>query len=334
MIYKEFAHMLYQSMGANINIPNDIKDELNKHDAVKYEKYILHKVGSGNINQLSPLSANVGLTDDYNPIFGRRRIRGDLWKGFYSDMMNVAKEADTDFKNGKKPVRLIKQLLQIATLQSDVVLDFFSGSSTTAHAIMQLNAEDGGSRKWIMVQLPESTEESSEAFKAGYKNIPDIARERIRRAGDKIAAEHPDVKVDYGFRSLVVDDSNFKEVYKPVNEYNQVNLFETVDNIKDDRSDYDLLYGVLVQLALELNRPIEIRDINGKSVYLYDYFGEISGLIACFAEGIDESVVKEIAGLKPLTAVFRDSSFADSQAKVNLAEHFRIISPETKIKVI
>lgn len=235
-----------------------------------------------------------------------------------------------------KPVELVEFLTQISTADgtNSIAIDFFSGSGSTAHAVMQLNAEDGGNRKWIMVQLPEETDEKSEAFKAGYKTIPEIARERIRRAGDKIAAEHPESKVDYGFRALSVADTNYKEVYKPAGELQQSALLDVVDNIKEDRSELDLLFGVLTASALELNRPLETRDISDSAVYLYDYFAEVSGLVACFAEDISEDAIKQIAALKPLTAVFRDSSFPDSQAKINLAEHFRIISPETKVKVI
>lgn len=233
-----------------------------------------------------------------------------------------------------KPLALMNYLIKVAAEKDALVLDFFSGSATTAQAVMQINAEDGGNRKWIMVQLPEETPEGSEARKAGYTTIPDIARERIRRAGDKIAKDHPDAKVDYGFRSLVIDDTNFKEIYKPVSEISQESLLDTVDNIKEDRSELDLLYGILTQLALELNRPIETREIAGSTVYLYDYLGEVSGLVACFSDNVSDDAIKHIAGLKPLTAVFRDSSFSDSQAKVNLAEHFRVISPDTKVRVI
>ena len=233
-----------------------------------------------------------------------------------------------------KPVSLIKLLTAQGTDNNSIVLDFFSGSATTAHAVMQLNAEDGGNRKWIMVQLPEETDEKSEAYKAGYKTIPDIARERIRRAGDKIAAEYPEAEVDYGFRSLMVAETNYKDVYGPAGELQQSALLDVVDNIKESRSELDLLFGVLTASALELNRPLETREIARSNVFLYDYFGEVSGLVACFGDSISEDTLKEIAKLKPLTAVFRDSTFPDSQAKVNLAEHFRIISPETKVKVI
>ena len=237
------------------------------------------------------------------------------------------------FDNPKSPY-FITDVLRVGSNKDSLILDFFSGSATTAHAVMQLNAEDGGNRKWIMVQLPEETDEKSEAYKAGYKTIPEISRERIRRAGDKIASEHPDAKVDYGFRALRVDETNYKEVYKSAGEYQQAMLESLVDNVKDDRSDLDLLYGVLTQSAFELNRPLETVDIAGATVYKYDYFGEVSGLVACFAPHISEEAIKQIAQLKPLTAVFRESSFPNSQAKVNLAEHFRILSPDTKVKVI
>lgn len=233
-----------------------------------------------------------------------------------------------------KPVPYIKDLILMGGSKDALILDFFSGSGTTAHAAMQLNAEDGGKRKWIMVQLPEETDAKSEAFKAGYKTIPEISRERIRRAGDKIASEHPDAKVDDGFRALCIDDTNYKEVYKSAGEYSQATLLDAVDNVKEDRSDLDLLYGVLTATAWELNRPLETTEIDGATVYKYDYFGEVSGLVACFAPQISEQAIKQIAQLKPLTTVFREGSFPDSQAKVNLAEHFRIISPETKVKVI
>lgn len=247
------------------------------------------------------------------------------------DFAELLPEVDFSYP---KPVVLISKLIESVSADNSMILDFFSGSGTVAHAVMRLNAEDGGDRRWIMVQLPEETNESDEAYKNGFKTIPDIARERIRRAGDKIAAEYPEAKVDFGFRALRIDDTNYKEVYKPAGEQQQSTLLNLVDNIKDDRSELDLLYGVITQSALELNRPLETREIAGSNVFLYDYFGEVSGLVACFGDSISEETIKEIAKLKPLTAVFRDSTFPDSQAKVNLGEHFRILSAETKVKVI
>lgn len=268
---------------------------------------------------------------------GRTKQVSNLWddvEGNKKASITVKELIGKNIFTNPKPVGLVKKCLIISTASDDLVLDFFSGSATTAHAVMQLNAEDGGNRKWIMVQLPEEVDEKSEAFKAGYKTIPEISRERIRRAGDKIAKEHPDAKVDYGFRSLVIDDTNYKEVYKSAGQYEQSELLDAIDNMKEDRGDLDLLYGVLTQSALELNRPTETVELAGATTYKYDYFGEVSGLIACFAENVPEETIKDIAKLKPLTAVFRESSFENSQAKVNLAEHFRILSPETKVKVI
>lgn len=257
---------------------------------------------------------------EYNAIQYGTKVVNELLGGKYFDY--------------PKSLNLVEDIVKLTTTSSDTVLDFFSGSGTTAHAVMEQNAIDGGKRNWIMVQLPEEAEKESEAYKAGYKTIPEIARERIRRAGDKIAAEHSEAKVDYGFRALTIADTNYKEVYSPAGELQQSALLDVVDNVKEDRSDIDLLYGVLTQSALELNRPIEKREIAGSDVYLYDYFGEVSGLIGCFSEQVSEEAIKEIAKLKPLTAIFRDGSFPNSQAKVNLAEHFRVLSPETKVKVI
>ena len=269
------------------------------------------------------------MKNDSSPIFE--------YLGLYESEVSskaLIKLMDGKYFDFPKPVDLIKFFVRQRTSEQDIILDFFSGSGTTAHAVMQLNAEDGGNRKWIMVQLPEETDEKSEAYKAGYKTIPEISRERIRRAGDKIASEHPEAKVDYGFRALRIDETNHKDVYRPAADYQQNMLDSLVDNVKPDRSDLDLLYGVLTATAWELNKPLQTVELAGSTVYKYDYFGEVSGLVACFAPEISEETIKQIAQLRPLTAVFRESSFPDSQAKVNLAEHFRILSPDTKVKVI
>lgn len=247
---------------------------------------------------------------------------------------------DTKVFDFPKPSKFISMMAEQTTRDNDIVLDIFSGSGTTAQAIMQLNSEDGGCRRHIQVQLPEETDEKSEARKAGYKTIPEIARERIRRAGEKIKEEYKDElakrekPLDVGFRTLIVADTNYREVFKSAGQHTQESLLDTIDNVKEDRSELDLLYGVLVQSALELNRPIEKKELSGADVYVYDYFSEVSGLVACFADSVPEETIKEIAKLKPLTAVFKDSSFESSQDKVNLAEHFRIISPDTKVKVV
>lgn len=225
----------------------------------------------------------------------------------------------------------IKELVKIANLKgSDIVLDFFSGSATTAHAAMQLNAEDGGNRKYIMVQLPEACDEKSEAFKAGYKNICEIGKERIRRAAKKIHEEHPDAKFDDGFRVLKVADSNMTDVYYSADDYSQNMLTQLESNIKPDRTDMDLLFGCLLEWGLPLSMPYTSEKIEDCTVHTYND----GDLIACFDESIPDEVIKEIAKRQPLRAVFRDSSFKNSPSKINVTEIFKMLSPDTSVKVI
>lgn len=192
--------------------------------------------------------------------------------------------------------------------------------------------------KLEMVRLPEECPPESEAAKAGYKTIPEISKERIRRAGAKIAAEHPDAKVDYGFRVLKVAEANEKDVYKQAGDINQADLLSLVENIHEGRSDLDLLYGVITNLGMELTSKIEQREVDGKQVYLYGYDTESDGgigLIACFESDVTDAVVSEIIKLKPLVAVFRDSGFKDSAHRVNVAEQFRVRGGNNiKLKVI
>ena len=237
-----------------------------------------------------------------------------------------------------KPSALIQFLTEIHTREDEIVLDFFSGSATTAHAVMQLNAEDGGHRKFVMVQLPEPCEEKTEAYKAGYSNICDIGKERIRRAGEKIKEEHPEVAetLDVGFRVLKLDDSNMKDVYYSADALNQANLFDMVSNIKEDRSDLDLLFGCVLDWGLPLSLPYHSETIDGCTVHTYND----GDLVACFDENVSESVVTEIAKRTPLRAVFRDASFANSSDKINVFEIFKRYMPESanditkRVKVI
>lgn len=257
--------------------------------------------------------------------------------------------------DGPKPVRLLSTILQIANTKEDsIILDFFSGSATTAHAVMQLNAEDGGHRKFIMVQLPEKCDEASEAYKAGYKNICEIGKERIRRAGEKIridlggdaainlfaATDNPDLEdklckkfdekmdrvknLDVGFRVLKLDDTNMKDVYYAPDDYDQGMLAGLESNIKDDRTDLDLLFGCLIDWGLPLSLPYKSEQLGGCTVHTYND----GDLIACFDANIPESVVKEIAQRRPLRAVFRDSGFASSPEKINVFEIFKLYMPE------
>lgn len=231
-----------------------------------------------------------------------------------------------------KSVDLIKRCLQLYTSKECIVLDFFSGSATTAHAVMQLNAEDGGKREFIMVQLPEETDIKSEAFKAGYKNLCDIGKERIRRAGKKIKEESPLLtqNLDTGFRVLKLDSSNMKPVYYKPNEYGQDMLSMLESNIKEDRTPLDLLFQVMLELGKQLSAKIEEKVIAGKKVFVVDD----NDLIACFDEDITEDVVKTIAQMKPLYAVFRDSSLSSDSVSVNFEQIFATYSPATTRKVL
>ena len=232
-----------------------------------------------------------------------------------------------------KPLELIDRMLKMITFQdkNSIILDFFSGSATTAHAVMQLNAEDGGNRKFIMVQLPEKTDEKSEAFKAGYKNICEIGKERIRRAGKKIKEENPNAEsLDTGFRVFKLADSNMTDVYYSPLEINQQMLLEQEENIKPDRTDLDLLFGCLLDWGIPLNLPYVSEQIDGFTVHTYND----GDLIACFDKNVSESVIKEIAKRQPLRAVLRDSSSADSPSKINVGEIFKMIAPDTRVRVI
>ena len=225
-----------------------------------------------------------------------------------------------------KPVDVITYLINMTSDDDSVILDFFSGSATTAHAVMQLNAEDGGHRKFIMVQLSEKCDETSEAYKAGYKTICEIGKERIRRAGDKIKSESPMTTqdLDIGFRVLKLDDTNMKDVYYAPDDYDQGMLAGLESNIKDDRTDLDLLFGCLIDWGLSLSLPYKFEQIDGCTVHTYND----GDLIACFDANVPESVVKEIAQRKPLRAVFRDSGFASSPEKINVFEIFKLYMPE------
>ncbi len=225
-----------------------------------------------------------------------------------------------------KPIELIQYLCERVTITDDLIMDFFSGSATTAHAVMQLNAENGGNRRFIMVQLPEPCDEQSEAYKSGYKNICEIGKERIRRAGEKIKEESPltTANLDIGFRVLKLDDSNMKDVYYAADDYDQKTLADMISNIKEDRTDLDLFFGCLLEWGLPLSMPYHSEQIDGCTVHTYND----GDLIACFDNHVPESVVKEIAKRKPLRAVFRDSGFADSPAKINVFEIFKLYIPE------
>ncbi|MBS1585855.1 MAG: site-specific DNA-methyltransferase [Bacteroidetes bacterium] len=228
-----------------------------------------------------------------------------------------------------KPTDLIKIFIEQGVEKDSIILDFFSGSATTAHATMQLNAEDTGSRKYIMVQLPEAIDENTEAKRAGYNNICEIGKDRIRRAAKKIKAETNAV-IDYGFRVYRLDESNMQDVYYRPQDYKQDNLELFADNVKHDRTGDDLLAQVMLDWGLPLSLKIEQLKISGKQVFKVAE----NSLMACFDKGIDEAFAKEIAGHKPMRVVFRDASFKDDTAKENVKQLLKQLSPETEMRVI
>lgn len=232
-----------------------------------------------------------------------------------------------------KAPEAVKDALIAANLQEgDTVLDFFSGSATTADAVMQLNEEDNGKRKFIMVQLPEKADPKSETCKLGFDNICEIGKERIRRVGKKIKERNPltTKELDIGFRVLKLDDSNMNDVYYTAGEYSQNLLTQLESNVKPDRTDLDLLFGCLLEWGLPLSMPYTSETVDGCTVHTYNE----GDLIACFDENIPDSVIKEIAKRQPLRAVFRDSSFKDSPSKINVGEIFKMLAPDTRVKVI
>jgi len=226
-----------------------------------------------------------------------------------------------DYMSFPKSTEYIKTIIQTGTSSSSLILDFFSGSSTTAHAVMQLNAEDGGNRQYIMVQLPEETPEDSEAKKAGYNTIPEIAKERIRRAGKKIKEESPltTADLDTGFRVFRLDEGNYEDVKRSPKEFKQDQLDLFLNNIKADRNDLDLLFECMLDWGVQLSLPMTQEVVDGKTIYTVND----GDLVACFAENVSEDVVKAMAEKMPLRVIFRDSCFAQDADKINIYETFK-----------
>ncbi|MBI0091221.1 site-specific DNA-methyltransferase [Apilactobacillus kunkeei] len=233
-----------------------------------------------------------------------------------------------NFFDFPKTIELMKRILTIGMSDEGKVLDLFAGSGTTAEAVMQLNKNDNGNRSYILVTLDEQTSKNSDAYKYGYKTIDMISRDRIRRSAKEIGDNS-------GFRALGVSNSNLNEdVFKKASELNQDQLMMDIDNNSDNRSDYELLYDVLISSAFEYDRPISIDMLDDKKIIKYDYFGELSGVVAYFGNDLTDDLIRKISNLKPLIAVFKESTFDKSSQKVNLLEQFRITSPDTKVKVI
>ncbi len=258
-------------------------------------------------------------------IWTEKQFHTEKGQAVFNDLFDTK---DKIFQSPKS-VDMLRQLLQMGTSKNSLILDFFSGSSTTANAVMKLNAEDGGKRKFIMVQLPEACDPKSEAYKAGYKTIAEIGKERIRRAGQKIKTDNmPDL--DIGFRVLKVDSSNMKDVYYTPDKLMQGDLEQFTDNIRDDSTPEDLLFQVLLDWGVDLTLPITQETIAGFTVLFVDD----NALAACFDPNIDEAFVKELAARHPMRVVFRDAGFASDSVKINIEQIFKLISPATEIKVI
>ena len=229
-----------------------------------------------------------------------------------------------------KPVELIKHILKISTgyNENDIILDFFSGSATTAHAVMQLNAEDGGNRKYIMVQLPEKTPEDSEARKAGYNTICEIGKERIRRAGEKIKKDYPNANIDTGFRVFKLDSSNMEDVYYEAEKISQQDISKTISYIKADRSNEDLLFQIILSFGIKLTCNIEVKKVNNRDVYFIDD----TYLLVCFEKDIDDTTIEELAKMKPSYMVFNQN--VQDSTLANIEQIFKMISSDTNIRVI
>ncbi len=272
----------------------------------------------------------------------RRTKAKSLWDEKEVNYQNGTQELKSLMGSGiflyAKPVYLIKRVMEMMQCSpNDLILDFFAGSSTTAHAVMQMNAEDGGNRRFIMVQLPEACDEKSEAAKAGFATIAEISKERIRRAGKKIkeelAAKQKSAsvqKLDTGFRVLKVDSSNMNDVFYNPDAVTQKTLMEAVSSIKYDRSDEDLLFQVLLDWGVELSLPVRRETMQGKTVFFVDE----NALVACFDKNITEELVQELAKLQPVRAVFRDDGFASDAVKINVEQIFRLLSPGTLVKTL
>lgn len=342
-------------------------DKISGYDINEYPEGRVYKVSSEGkvyyiynngtkIRQLLLLKNSFGPCDDFQQNIGLRKIRGDWWKDFYRDMGNVSKEGDMVYANGKKPVRLLYQLCKMCLQEGEIVLDFFSGSATTAHAVMQLNARDERKCRYIMVQLPDvidyTNKDNIKNYQAdGLITICDIGKERIRRAGSKILEEaqsetieaamyldgyevdevvNKNNSLDIGFRVLKLDSTNMKDVYYNPEEF-EATLFDSLeDNIKEDRTPEDLLFQVMLDLGVLLSSKIEETEIAGKKVFnVADNF-----LIACFDENVTDETITAIAKQKPYYFVMRDSSMASDSVATNFDQIFATYSPDTVRKVL
>ncbi len=335
-IYEDIAEFICQDMACNIKVDSEILERLKHEDAVEYNSYILTLSSGGKLRQYSSIKETLNYSDEYKSEYGRSTIRGNLWKGFYSDMMNVSKEGDIEYKNAKKPVRLVKQLAKwIGLSDNDILIDFFSGSATSAHSIMQLNLEDNGSRRYIMVQIPESLEENLKGADSTTKKsieetikfldsinkprfITEIGKERIRRSAKRILEENKDKEgiedLDIGFKVFKLDTTNIKEWDDTIINTDEIkwNVMEQINPIKEDRSQEDVIYEILLKYGVDLTMPIEEIEIMGSKVYSVGF----GYLMICLEEDINLDLIEAIGEQKPNRVVLYDNGL-DNESKTN-----------------
>ena len=322
LLFKVHSKNIFQEMACNIIIPQDIEERLKHEDIVKYNDYLLTLSSGGKLRQYSSLFETLHYNDEYKSEFGRTTIRGNLWKNFYSDMMNVAKEGSIDFPNGKKPIRLIKQLSKwIGLSDNDIILDFFSGSATTAHAIFQKNLEETSNCRFILVQIPEINDNKSITYKEGYKNICEIGKERIRRAGDKIVQESGNKDLDIGFKVFKLDSSNLNK-WDPDYDNLEQTLLVSQDNIKPDRTQEDLIYEIMLKYGIDLTLPIEEYDAGENKIYSIGFGALLICLDNKITKDIADSII-ELASEDVCRVVFKDNGFASDADKTNIKETLR-----------
>lgn len=344
-VYNQFADKIFRTTNAQSSVRQTVIKETRGFDYPMYGceyapikgKYegstieVLYKAGSTN-DQRNMVMLLSDVVQKFDGEYYYMDKVSSLWEDI--DYNNLTKEGETEFANGKKPIKLIQRMLTLATSGNDLVMDFFAGSCSTAHAVLQLNSEDGGNRNFIMVQLPEPCSERSELEGGSISNIADIGKARIRRAAKQVLNDacHAEWKRDVGFRVLKVDTSNVADVVYAPDATSQSALEGFTDNIKPDRTPEDLLFQVMLDWGVDLALPITRQAIQGREVLFVDG----NALAACFDAGgrIDEAFVKELATHKPLRAVFRDAGFADSAAKINVEQIFKLLSPATEVKCI
>ena len=337
--YNKYASMIFQTAMPQSSIRPRVMSFVEENGGVQSDLYSIEYVprsgrNKGNLYEQFYKGESFRLfawlrdvAEEKDGVIYKREMRGTYWD-YASETKNLTKEGDIPFQNGKKPLAMLKRIVGMQKNQKATVMDFFAGSSSTAHAVLACNAEDGGDRRFIMVQLPEV----GDAAASGFANVAELSKERIRRAGKKILEGkcHPDWNRDVGFRVLKIDTSNMADVYYTPDATNQDDLFAQVDSIKQGRTPEDLLFQVLVDWGVDLTLPIRRETVQGKTVFFVDE----NALVACFDTGITEELVKELAGYEPVRVVFRDTGFVSDAVKINVEQIFRQLSPRTEVKSI